>query len=238
MRILGLIPARGGSKSVPGKNIKKLNGKPLLQYTVEAAKNSKKLDHLILSSDDSNIINIAKELKVDVPFVRPRHLAEDTSPTLGVIQHALKFYKGIGNNFDAVCLLQVTSPFKTGKFIDDAIDKFENSGCDALVSVQNVPAEYNPHWVFKENQRGQLELVTGEKTIISRRQDLPNMYHRDGLIYITKAEVLLEKNSLYGNNLAYVKSPYNSTINIDTIEDWKKAEAFLSSEEYNNLLNL
>ncbi len=237
MEILGLIPARGGSKSVPRKNIKKLNGKPLLEYTVEAAKESKKLAHLILSSDEKDIINIAKELKVDVPFVRPTHLAEDTSPTLGVIQHALRFYKEKEINFDAVCLLQVTSPFKTGKFIDDAIDKFVNTGCDALVSVQKVPDEYNPHWVFKENPEGQLELVTGEKNIISRRQDLPDMYHRDGLIYITKTSVLLEQNSLYGNKLAYIKSPYVSTINIDTVEDWKKAEAFLNSEEYNNLQN-
>ncbi|WP_371326811.1 cytidylyltransferase domain-containing protein [Seonamhaeicola sp. S2-3] len=93
MKILGLIPARGGSKSIPGKNIKKLKGKPLLQYTVEAAKNSKKLAHLILSSDDDDIIHVAKELSLEVPFVRPKHLAEDASPTLGLFSMLYNFIK-------------------------------------------------------------------------------------------------------------------------------------------------
>ena len=230
MQILGLIPARGGSKSIPKKNIKILKGKPLIQYTVEAANDSKKLTRLILSSDDEAIIKVAKQLKVDVPFVRPKHLAEDSSPTLGVIQHALKFYEEQHIHLDAVCLLQVTSPFKTGAFIDKAIDKFIESGCDALVSVQKVPDEYNPHWTFKETMDGHLELVTGEESIISRRQDLPKVYHRDGLIYITKTNVLLEQNSLYGSKLAYIKSPFNHTINIDTMDDWKQAEAFLNSK--------
>lgn len=230
MRVLGLIPARGGSKAIPKKNIKKLNGKPLLQYTVEAANDSKKLTHFILSSDDADIINVAKALQVDVPFVRPKHLAEDTSPTLGVIQHALKFYEAQNIFFDAVCLLQVTSPFKTGAFIDEAIDTFEKSDCDALVSVQSVPDAYNPHWTFKENNEGHLELVTGDTTIISRRQDLPKVYHRDGLIYITKTNVLLEQDSLYGTKLAYIKSPLDYTINIDTIDDWHEAEQFLNSK--------
>ncbi|WP_142785581.1 acylneuraminate cytidylyltransferase family protein [Changchengzhania lutea] len=228
MRILGLIPARGGSKSIPKKNIKILNGKPLIQYTIEAAQDSKKLTNLILSSDDEAIIEVAKKLNLEVPFVRPKHLAEDKSPTLGVIQHALKFYAEQNICFDAVCLLQVTSPFKTGKFIDEAIKKFKESDCDALVSVQRVPDDYNPHWTFKKDKKGNLELFTGEKEIVSRRQDLPEVYHRDGLIYITKTNVLLEQNSLYGSKLAYIKSPSNYTINIDTLEDWKKAEAFLN----------
>ncbi len=229
MKILGLIPARGGSKSIPKKNIKILNGKPLLQYTVEAARKSKHLSKVILSSNDEAVIKVAKELNLEVPFVRPEHLAEDKSPTLGVIQHAITFYKEQNITFDAVCLLQVTSPFKTGKFIDDAIDKFVESKCDALVSVQKVPDEYNPHWTFKENQSGNLELFTGEKQIISRRQDLPEIYHRDGLIYITKTSVLMEQNSLYGFKLGYIKSPLEYTINIDTMKDWKQAEAFLNS---------
>ncbi|WP_166963641.1 acylneuraminate cytidylyltransferase family protein [Yeosuana marina] len=231
MRILGIIPARGGSKSIPKKNIKILQGKPLIQYTVEAAKSAKKLTSLILSSDDEAIIEVAKKLNLEVPFVRPKHLAEDKSPTLGVIQHALKFYEEQNIYFDAVCLLQVTSPFKTGKFIDEAIEKFIESNCDALVSVQKVPDEYNPHWTFKKDEKDNLELSTGEKEIIARRQDLPEVYHRDGLIYITKASVLLEQNSLYGSKLAYIKSPSDYTINIDTLEDWNKAEAFLNSNK-------
>lgn len=230
MKILGLIPARGGSKSVPGKNIKKLNGKPLLQYTVEAAKQSKLLTRLILSSDDDKIIDVAKQIQLEVPFKRPSYLAEDSSPTLPVLQHALNFFKAQNLYFDAICLLQVTNPFKTGEFIDAAIKKFINQGCDSLISVQPVPDKYNPHWTFKKDKFGNLQLSTNDEEIISRRQDLPNAYHRDGLIYITKTKVVLEQNSLYGKTVGFIQSPLEQTINIDTFSDWNKAEFFLKSK--------
>jgi N-acylneuraminate cytidylyltransferase len=229
MRILGIIPVRGGSKGIPKKNIKMLCGKPLLQYTIDAANNATKLTKVILSSDDEAIMAIAKDFDIEVPFTRPHDLAQDDTPTLAVIQHALRFYMARGIHFDAVCLLQVTSPFKTGAFIDAAIQKFITSDCDALISVQEIPEEYNPHWAFKENETGNLELFTGASQIIARRQDLPKTYHRDGLIYITKTQVLLKKNSLYGSKLAYIKSPGTYTINIDTMADWEQAEAFLNS---------
>lgn len=228
MKILGIIPARGGTKSVPGKNIKILAGKPLLQYTVDVAKQAKNISKLILSSDDNEIIKIAEQLNLEVPFKRPIELAKDDTPTLPVIQHALKFFMAKGIYFDAVCLLQVTSPFKTNEFIDQAIDKFIKSGADALVSVQQVPDEFNPHWTFKVNNEDNLELLTKEKQIISRRQDLPKVYHRDGVIYITKTNVLLEQNSLYGSKLSYIESPPHFNVNIDVMEDWKKAEDYLN----------
>ena len=111
MRVLGLIPARGGSKGIPRKNIKLLNGKPLLQYTSEIALQSEFLNKVILSSDDDEIINLAIKLGIDTPFKRPELLANDKSPTLPVIQHALQFLKNNNEEFDAVCLLQVTTPF-------------------------------------------------------------------------------------------------------------------------------
>ena len=225
MNILGIIPARGGSKTIPGKNIKLLAGKPLLQYTVDVAKAAKYLSKLILSSDDDAIINVANQLNLEVPFKRPSDLAQDNSPTLPVIQHALNFYKNQGIHFDAVCLLQVTNPFKSTEFIDNAIERFIESKADALVSVKKVPDEYNPHWTFKINDNDYLELSTGKEKIISRRQDLPMAYHRDGIIYLTKTNVLLEQNSLYGNILAYIESPPNFNVNIDTMDDWEKAVA-------------
>lgn len=231
MKILGIIPARGGSKSVPAKNIKLLAGKPLLQYTVDVAKKSKNISRLILSSEDDKIIKAAQQLNLEVPFKRPINLAKDDTPTLPVIQHALKFFMEKGIYFDAVCLLQVTSPFKTTEFIDEAIDKFIKSGADALVSVQQVPNEFNPHWTFRVNNKDNLELFTGEKQIISRRQDLPKAYHRDGTIYITKTSVLLEQNSLYGSKLSYIESSSYFNVNIDTMEDWKKAENYLISKK-------
>ena len=193
MKILGIIPARGGSKGVPGKNIKLLGGKPLLQYTSDIALKSNLLDKLVVSSDDDAIIEVAERLGVSAPFKRPSDLATDKSPTLPVIKHALAYYKNIGEEFDAICLLQVTSPFRTVDFLDNAIQKFINEAADSLISVQKVPHEYNPHWTFELNEEGNLKIATGEDIIISRRQDLPTTYHRDGSIYITKTSVILKK---------------------------------------------
>ena len=231
MRILGIIPARGGSKGVPGKNIKLLGGKPLIQYTSEIALESKLLTKIVLSSDDDAIINVANNLGIEVPFKRPMNLAKDTTPTLPVIKHVIDYYKSIGEEFDAVCLLQVTSPFRTVKFLESAINKFISSGSDSLISVKEVPHEYNPHWTFEVSKSGNLSISTGEKIIISRRQDLPKAYHRDGSIYITKTSVIEELNSLYGKSISYLESPKEFYVNIDTIQDWERAELLIENKK-------
>jgi CMP-N,N'-diacetyllegionaminic acid synthase len=224
MRILAIIPARGGSKGVPGKNIKLLNGKPLLAYTSEIALQSKQLTQVIVSTEDKQIMEVAKNLGIQVPFIRPMALAQDNTPTIDVIVQALQWHKKQYIFFDAVCLLQVTSPFRTLEFLNKAIEKFVESGCDSLVSVQKVPHEYNPHWTFEVNAEGNLKIATGEAEIITRRQELPTAYHRDGSIYITKTEVLLQEHSLYGKSTAFIESEPDFYVNIDTMEDWKKAE--------------
>lgn len=224
MRILGLIPARGGSKGVPKKNRKLLAGKPLIAYSIEAALGATQLDTVALSSDSDAIIAIATSMGLPVPFQRPAELATDTSPTLDTVIHALEFYKLQGEHFDAVCLLQPTNPFRTASFIDQCIATFQEAGTDSLVSVLEVPHEYNPHWVFEPNPQGQLKISTGESTIISRRQELPPAYHRDGSIYLTRTSVLLEQNSLYGDSMAYVVSDPQHHVNIDTAQDWELAE--------------
>lgn len=229
MQILGIIPARGGSKGVPGKNIKLLNGKPLLQYTAEIALESQYLTAVILSSDDTQIVKVAKSLGIQVPFLRPQELALDTTPTIDTIIQALQWYENQAILFDAVCLLQVTSPFRTVEFLDKAIEKFITSGCDSLVSVQKVPHEYNPHWTFELNSEGNLRIATGEVQIINRRQELPDTYHRDGSIYITKTEVLLQKHSLYGKSISFIESPPEFYVNIDTLADWEKAEQMIKN---------
>lgn len=230
MKILGLIPARGGSKGIPGKNIKLLHGKPLLQYTSEVALESSLISKVILSSDDAGIIQVAKNLNIDVPFIRPQNLAEDKSATLSVIQHAIQFFREKNVEFDAVCLLQVTSPIRTVDFLDKAIQKFIKNDTDSLVSVQKVPHHYNPHWTFTPNEKDHLKISTGEKDIISRRQDLPITYIRDGSIYITKTNVLMNDNSLYGESISFIESPKEFYVNIDTIEDWKEAEELMRKQ--------
>lgn len=223
MKILGLITARGGSKGVPGKNIKLLGSSSLLSYTANAANQSKLLHKTILSSDDTAIIEVAKKEQIEVPFVRPNELANDTATSISVVQHALEYMESIGEYYDAVCLLQPTSPFREKGFIDTAIQKFIAEDADALVSVLPVPHEYNPHWVFEQNSSGFLKIATGEKTIISRRQDLPKSYFRDGSVYITKTEII-KNGSFYGEKLSFIESNPDFYVNIDTLKDWEIAE--------------
>lgn len=231
MRILGVIPARGGSKGIPNKNKKELLGKPLLQYTIESALAATKLDALVFSSEDESLMTLAKTLNVEVPFKRPEELATDTAGTLEVLQHTVTELAKQQKHFDAVCLLQVTNPFRTSKFIDKAIQKFKESNTDSLISVLEVPHEYNPHWVFKTNAEQNLKLATGDNNIIKRRQDLPKAYYRDGSIYITKTKVLLEQNSLYGDTIAYIEADADKYVNIDTMDDWLKAETLAKKLE-------
>ena len=121
-------------------------------------------------------------------------------------------------------MLQITAPFRTVAFLDKAIEQFVENGTDSLISVLEVPSEYNPHWVFQADENDRLRISTGEKNIISRRQDLPKAYHRDGSIYITKTKVLQEKLSLYGESISYIESLKEFYVNIDTQLDWDKAD--------------
>lgn len=228
MKVLGIIPARGGSKGVPGKNAKLLGKKPLIQYTVEAALMSKRLNKILVSTDSLAIIDITRKLGIEAPFRRPESLAQDHTPTLPVVQHALQWLKKERNEFfDAVCLLQPTNPFRPFGFIDQAIEKFIESKADSLISVLPLPHQYNPHWVFEPDVNGFLRIATGEQKLIARRQELPSAYFRDGSIYLTLSHIILNKNSLYGEKIAYITSNYNSYVNIDTSEDWIKAEKML-----------
>ena len=224
MKILAIIPARGGSKGVPRKNIKLLAGKPLLEYTSAVTLKSSLLSKVVISTDDDEIISVAKKLGLEIPFKRPKDLATDSSSSLSVILHALEHFESKNIYFDAVCLLQVTSPFRTVEFLDKAIQEFIKSDADSLISVQEVPHEYNPHWSFELDENKNLKIATGETEISSRRQDLPKAYHRDGSIYITKSSILKEQNSLFGKKIAHIVSPKEFYVNIDTMDDWKKAE--------------
>lgn len=228
MRILGIIPARGGSKGVPRKNIKLLGGIPLLEYTAKAALASKLLSRVILSSDDSEIIEIAKNIGLEVPFKRPEDLSKDDTSSLSVIKHAIEFFESYDECYDAVCLLQVTSPFRDENLIDNAIQKFESKKVDSLISVKEVPSDFNPHWLFEIGPNDHLKIATGDAEIIIRRQELPKAFHRDGALYITRTDVILDQNSLYGNSIGYIESKNQPFVNIDTREDWLMAEEIIN----------
>lgn len=223
MKILGLIPARGGSKGVPQKNSKILGNQPMIAYSIISAQEATLLNEIVVSTNDETIYSIAQNLGVKPPFLRPENLALDNSTTLSVVQHTITFFEKQGQFFDAVCLLQPTNPFRELGFIDRAIDKFISSKADSLVSVLPIPHQYNPHWAFEENVDGLLQIATGEEKIITRRQDLPNAFFRDGSIYITKTEVI-KNGSLYGKNITFIESNPDYHVNIDTIADWDMAE--------------
>lgn len=227
MRILGLIPARGGSKGVPKKNIKLLGKIPLIEYTINSAKESNFLTQIVVSTDDEEIAIAAEVAGYKPPFVRPTEFAQDTSTSLEVVQHAIAFFESQNVFFDAVCLLQPTNPFRQKGSIDLAIKKFIDTKADCLVSVLPIPDEFNPHWAFEEKGNGLLKIATGEETIISRRQDLPKSFYRDGSIYITKTSVI-KNGSLYGKSIAYIESNPQFHVNIDTMKDWEKAERLLT----------
>jgi CMP-N-acetylneuraminic acid synthetase len=232
MRVLGLIPARGGSKGIPRKNIRPLGGKPLLQYSAEAALASQRLARVILSTEDEEIAKVGLECGLEVPFLRPAELAEDTTPTLPVVQHALGWLEREGERFDAICLLQPTNPFRRAEHIDACIDLLEKSGADSAVTVLPVPAEYNPHWVYFQDESGGLRLSTGEETPIARRQALPPAFHREGSVYVTRRKIVMDENSLYGKHVVGYLMEADSSVNIDNQEDWERAVAMLSSKSF------
>lgn len=227
MKILGLIPARGGSKGVPKKNIKLLGKLPLIEYTINSAKESKFLTEIVVSTDDEEIAIAAEVAGYKPPFIRPAEISQDTSTSLEVVQHAIAYFESQNIFFDAVCLLQPTSPFREKGSIDTVIEKFIASKADCLVSVLEIPHEFNPHWAFEESSDGLLKIATGESKIIPRRQDLPKAFHRDGSIYISKTEVI-KNGSFYGNSVAYIESNPQLYVNIDTMKDWEKAEKLLT----------
>jgi CMP-N-acetylneuraminic acid synthetase len=228
MKVLGIIPARAGSKGIPRKNIVLLGGKPLLAYTAEAALEAQRLDRVILTTDDPEIAAAGRACGLEVPFMRPKYLAQDDTPTLPVIQHAVRWVEEQGGRYDAICLLQPTNPFRSGSVIDRCIELLERSGADAITTVLPVPDEYNPHWVYFQQPDGLLRLAMGQDNPLPRRQLLPAAYHREGAVYVTLRDVLMEQNSLYGKRLAgYILGDADSCVNIDNPSDLKRAEALL-----------
>lgn len=222
-RVLGLVPARGGSKGIPRKNLRPLGGRPLLAWTAESALAATSLARTVLSTDDEEIAEAGRRLGLDVPFLRPAELARDETPTLPVVAHALAAVEGDDGRYDAVCLLQPTSPFRPPGLIDTCVERLATSDADAVVTVLPVPAEHHPAWVYFERD-GHLELCLGGAAPVPRRQDLRPAFHRDGSVYVTRREAIL-RGSLYGDRVVGVAQPEGPSVNLDTEGDWERAEA-------------
>jgi CMP-N,N'-diacetyllegionaminic acid synthase len=225
--VLAIVTARGGSKGIPHKNIRLIAGKPLLQYTAEAALGAKRLSRVILTTDDEEIAEVGRRFGLEVPFLRPSELALDDTPSLPVLQHAVATLEAMGQRYELICLLQPTAPLRLSSDIDACIDLLEQTRADSVVTILPVPPEFNPHWVYFRDDGGFLRLSTGAKDPLPRRQALPPAFCRAGSVYVMRRRVLMEQNSLYGSRVEGLLIDPARSVNLDTPEDWQRAEALL-----------
>ena len=228
MKILVIIPARGGSKGIPHKNIKPLNGKPLIYYTIDEAREIVGDDDICVSTDDPEIIKCVEDYGLGVPFVRPAELATDTAGTNEVLVHALDFYEQQGKHYDVVLLLQNTSPFRTAQQVKEAL-KLYHDGVDMVVSVKECSA--NPYYnVFEEDVNGYLHVCKGDGNIF-RRQDAPKVYEYNGAIYIMNAETLktIHMHKMH-KRVKYVMDEFSS-FDLDTMWEWQMAEMIINEKD-------
>lgn len=221
-KFLFIIPARGGSKGVSRKNIRDLAGKPLITWTIEEAKKSKFADQIILSSEDKEIIQVAKKHGCEVPFIRPKELAQDDTPGINPVLHAIDQCPG----FDYVVLLQPTSPLRTVEDIDGCIQYYLDNHANACVTLKE--AEESPYWMYTKNNEGQLTNLIPQETLITRRQDLPKVYVLNGAIYVATVEFLRQNKSfLTEETIGYVM-PEERSYDIDSEMDFKVCELIMN----------
>ena len=221
--ILAVIPARGGSKGIPGKNIIEVAGRPLIAYTLEAAKNSRFIDYVLVSTDSEEIADAARKYGGEVPFLRPDELASDTAKTIDAVLHCVKEMEKLGKSFDTVILLQPTSPLRTAEDIDGAIELFFKNGEKSLVSVSEL--DVNPVLIRRVEDGRAVPILNESSTV--RRQDFKKYYRVNGAIYINKASELGSETSLNDNETAYIMDS-SHCIDIDSMEDIEELKRQLS----------
>jgi len=224
--ILAVITARGGSKSIPRKNIKDLAGKPLIAYTIEAANKSKYLTRTILSTDDKEIAKISKHYGCEVPFTRPDEFAQDESTSMEVVQHALEWLKeNEDEEYDYLMILQPTSPMRLAEDIDECIKLAVETDTDSVMSMKELE-DFSPKKVKKIEEGVILPYFEEEGKQSSRRQDLSKMYKRNCAIYLTKTE-LIKQDDLFGKiSRAYIM-PEERSVDINAPIDFELAEFLL-----------
>lgn len=226
MKVFGIIPARGGSKAIPNKNLVPLLNKPLLSYTCEAVRQSRRLSRTILSTDSEEIAAVGRALGIEVPFLRPPELAQDETPMLEVLLHAMAWaYKEAGEPC-AVVLLQPTSPLRRAEHIDGAIDLFFTSHADTVVSVVQVPHQYGPASLLEIDSNGQLHPCL-DQPIILRRQAKPRYYARNGPAVLVMKPHVLMAGQLYGNIVRPFEMDFVDSVDIDVKDDLALAECWL-----------
>ena len=227
LTVLGLIPARGGSKGVPGKNVRPLAGHTLLEYTARAARESGVLDRVILSTDSPEIADAGRRAGLDVPFMRPATLAADDTPMLPVIEHALAEMSRGGWSPDIVVLLQPTSPLRRPDHIRQAIALLRDTGADSVVTVVEVPRHLSPDYVMRI-EGGRLKPFLPDGARVMRRQDARTAYARDGTVYAFRRATIEKTGSIYGEDCRPLLIDACDSLSIDSPEDWDEAERLLA----------
>ncbi len=231
LEILGLVPARGGSKGIPGKNLRLLAGKSLVARAVESGLQSRLLTRLVLSTDSSAIAEEGKKTGADVPFLRPPGLAQDQTPTSDVVLHALRWLEeNEAYRPDILVLLQPTAPLRQGRHIDEALTLLVNSKARSVISVTPVPGHYSPCWQFLVRD-GNLCPFVDSVTVPPRRQELPSTYTRNGAIYAARTEEWSTGSLSYGGGCLPYIMPMEDSANIDSTEDLALAEFLLARRE-------
>ena len=219
--MIAIIPARGGSKGLPGKNIKLLNGKPLIAYTIEAAKQSENVSRVIVNTDDAEISKVALDYGAEVPFVRPSELASDTAKSIDVLLHTLAWLKKNEDlQIDEIIVLQPTSPLRTTQHIDEAIKMYLERKADSVISY--CQEEHSVFWHKFITDEGKFEdIFNGD--YLKNRQEIRPTFYPNGAIYILKTKLLLEKKYYSENAYAFLMDK-KSSVDIDTMEDFEFAE--------------
>jgi CMP-N,N'-diacetyllegionaminic acid synthase len=222
-RILGLVPARGGSKGLPGKNVRPLAGQSLVEYTARAGRESGVLDRMVLSTDSDEIADIGRRAGLEVPFRRPTDLAADDTPMLPVIRHAVDVLAGDGWQPDVIVLLQPTSPLRDPSHIRRAVTMLVETVADSVVTVVELPRHLSPDYVMAIDD-GRLRPFLPDGARVTRRQDARRAYSRDGTVYACWRTTLERFDSLYGDDCRPLVLDAAESLSIDTPEDWAAAE--------------
>ena len=227
-KVLAVIPARGGSERILKKNILNLAGKPLISWTIEAALASKYIDDVVVSTDDNEILTIAKKYGAKVPFIRPDKFSSNHASSISVVLHVIEFFQKVDERYDYIILLQPTSPLRTVKNIDESIELLQQKKCDAIVSVCNV--DHSPLWSNTIPSNGSLSNFLDDQVLNSRSQDLESYYRLNGAIYLCKLErILNEKTFFIQDNIYAYKMNRENSIDIDEMIDFNIAEMLMSN---------
>jgi N-acylneuraminate cytidylyltransferase len=230
MNIIALICARGGSKGVPNKNIKLLAGQPLIVRSINQAKELKEINRVIVSTDSNEIAKIATDTGAEVPFMRPKKLAEDDTPEWLVWRHALESINKIDNHYpDILIIIPVTSTLRNLEDLKNCLLEFKKGNSDIVITVTD--SHRNPYFnMVKICEKGLASVVIQTKETIARRQDTPDVYDMTTVAYVTTPKFVLEKNSIFSGKVSYVHIPTERALDIDTPFDFKIAELLLSKK--------